>query len=47
MNMLFMLMFYDGGERSTVTKYRTCGHAIKARATNNKREKSAIRCDHG
>ena len=41
MNMLFMVMFYDGGERSTVTKYTTCGHVIKARATNSKREKSA------
>ena len=23
-NVLFMLMFYDGGERSTVNKYGTC-----------------------
>ena len=45
MNVLFILMLYDGGKRSTLTKYGTC--LLQSR--NNQQQegkKRPIRCDH-
>ena len=45
MNVIFILMLYDGGKRSTVTKYGTC----MLQSRNNQQQevkKRPIRCDH-